>query len=398
MTPGLTTGGRVHGMYDRRLVFIAACLGMLVFGVVLTTLGSVLPSLIARFGLDNSHAGGLLALMGLGVTAGSVIFGPVVDRYGYKEMLTGCMALILVGVEAIAFAPTRTLLLPAILLTGFAGGIVSGSVQALVADLGEHGKNARIATIGVFFGSGALLVPLLLGLLLKSFSYTAIVASIGTLIALPVAYCWIIRFPQPKQPQGVSLEGAMGLLRDPTLLLLGVLLFLESGVELTAGGWTATFVHETLEIPAEQSLFFLTLYWSGMTAMRVVLSVLLRRIAAAPILFASIGVAMIAACLLIAARSALVAAIGSTLLGIGFAGVFPVVLGLVGDRYAALTGTAFGLVIAMALVGGTVFPWLTGVLADVIGLRAALGMIPTALIAIAVLFAAARRGLATPAA
>jgi fucose permease len=70
----------------------------------------------------------------------------------------------------------------------------------------------------------------------------------------------------------------------------------------------------------------------------------------------------------------------------------------VGDRYAALTGTAFGLVIAMALVGGTVFPWLTGVLADVIGLRAALGMIPTALIAIAVLFAAARRGLATPAA
>ena len=44
-------------VYRHSLVFAAACLGMLLFGVTLTTLGSVLPPLIDRHGLDRSSAG-----------------------------------------------------------------------------------------------------------------------------------------------------------------------------------------------------------------------------------------------------------------------------------------------------------------------------------------------------
>jgi fucose permease len=380
-------------MYNRRLVFAAACLGMLVFGIVLTALGSVLPSLIARFGLDNAAAGVLLALMSLGILAGSLVFGPIVDRYGYKELLTACMVLILAGVEGLAFAPSRMLLVPAILLTGFAGGVVSGSVQALVADIGDTGKGARIALIGVFFGIGALTVPLLLGLLLSVVSYSTVMAVIGALIVLPALYCAAIRFPKPKQPQGVTFAGALRLLRDPTLLLLGLMLFLESGVELTAGGWTATYAQEALGLPADQSLFFLSLYWAGLTAMRLVLGWLLTHAAPAPVLYTSLATALAAALLVIAATSPVALAIGCTVLGIGFAAVFPTVLGLVGERYAALSGTAFGLVIAIALAGGTTLPWLTGVLSDKVGLRAAFGVIPAGLIASALVFLAARKGL-----
>src|SRR5262245_54251665 len=42
---------------DPRRVFAAACLGMLLFGVTLTTLGAVLPPLIARYGLEKADAG-----------------------------------------------------------------------------------------------------------------------------------------------------------------------------------------------------------------------------------------------------------------------------------------------------------------------------------------------------
>jgi MFS transporter, FHS family, glucose/mannose:H+ symporter len=97
-------------MYNRRLVFIAACLGMLVFGIVLTTLGSILPSLIERFGMDKSSAGSLFFLMSMGILAGSVVFGPIADRYGYKALLLGSLALILVGLEVIAFAPSLGML------------------------------------------------------------------------------------------------------------------------------------------------------------------------------------------------------------------------------------------------------------------------------------------------
>jgi hypothetical protein len=43
------------------------------------------------------------------------------------------------------------------------------------------------------------------------------------------------------------------------------------------------------------------------------------------------------------------AATGVSLLGCGLAATFPVVLGFVGDRYAQLAGTAFSVVIVMAL-------------------------------------------------
>ena len=39
-------------MTNRRTLFAIACLGMLSFGIVLTTLGAVLPSVIERFGID----------------------------------------------------------------------------------------------------------------------------------------------------------------------------------------------------------------------------------------------------------------------------------------------------------------------------------------------------------
>jgi len=35
-------------MYNRRLVFWAACLGMLMFGIVMTTLGAILPSVLDK--------------------------------------------------------------------------------------------------------------------------------------------------------------------------------------------------------------------------------------------------------------------------------------------------------------------------------------------------------------
>ena len=44
-------------MQNRNLVFSAACLGMLLFGITLTTLGSILPELIPQYGMSRARAG-----------------------------------------------------------------------------------------------------------------------------------------------------------------------------------------------------------------------------------------------------------------------------------------------------------------------------------------------------
>ena len=67
-----------------------------------------------------------------------------------------------------------------------------------------------------------------------------------------------------------------------------------------------------------------------------------------------------------------VAAIALTLVGIGTAATYPVVLGLLGGRYKSMSGTAFGIAIAIALAGSTVFNMLVG--------SSLLGMLPVAMI------------------
>src|SRR5688572_29587429 len=88
--------------YSRSTVFTIACMGMLVFGIVLTTLGSILPEVIIRFDVDKAAAGALFLSLSFGILLGSLLFGPTVDRAGYKLPVAVALVLVVIGLECIA--------------------------------------------------------------------------------------------------------------------------------------------------------------------------------------------------------------------------------------------------------------------------------------------------------
>ena len=79
-------------------------------------------------------------------------------------------ALIVVGLEGIAYASSLMLLRLAIIFIGFGGGIVNGGTNALVADISSEGKGASLNLLGVFFGIGAVGVPFVLATMSGRFS------------------------------------------------------------------------------------------------------------------------------------------------------------------------------------------------------------------------------------
>jgi fucose permease len=353
---------------------------MATFGIALTTLGASLPGVMSRFDIDKARAGSLLSLLSFGVLAGSLVFGPIVDRRGYKSLLIFAFATIIIGLEATAFARSVELLSAAVLLIGFSGGLLNGAVNALVADVSAEQRAATLTFVGAFFGVGAAGVPLALSTFSGAWSHASILAAIAPVIVLPLVLTALETFPPSKQPHGFPVADARRLLRDPTLLLMGVVLFLQSGVETTVGGWITTFVAEVLHVGARRGSLYLSAFWFGLLLARLTLGVVLRHTSAMRVLFVSIAISLASALLLVSSQSVTAAAVGVFALGCGFAATFPVVFGFVGDRYADLSGTALSLVMSMALLGGMSLPYIAGVVGGGRGMRAALLVVPICLL------------------
>jgi MFS transporter, FHS family, glucose/mannose:H+ symporter len=381
-------------MGSRRIVFAASCAGMLLFGIVMISLGSVLPALTSKFVLDEVAAGSLASLLPFGILAGSVVFGPIVDGYGYKTLLIACTLLVFVSLEGIALTTSFAVLQASVFVIGFGGGVLNGATNALVSDISSDGRGAGLSFLGAFFGIGALGMPLILGLLSKHFSQGSILAIIGAFVFLFSLFFATVRFPVPKQPQGFPLARGVSLLKDATLLLFGCILFFESGMEGVVNNWTTTFLQHNGTASSEGALFALSCQVGGLAVARLILSRVLKRFSMWSVLFTGTAIIGAGVLLLMWGGGYPTAIIGLVLMGIGFAPVFPLVLGAVGDVYAALSGTAFSIALVIALIGNMGLNYLVGLVAHHHGIRQFPGLVLASLFLMVVLLLVTKRRLA----
>ena len=353
--------------YRHREVFAAACIGMLLFGIVMISIGSILPSLSTRYLLDGAATGGLASLLPLGILAGSIVFGPVVDRFGYRQLLIISAVLIMLGLQGIAHAPTIWWLYPSVLVIGFAGGAINGGVNALVSDISFENKGAQLSLLGMFFGLGALGMPSLLNLLSKTYSYSTILSGVGFAVMVPIVYFSLISFPAPKQAQGFPIRDGLKLLRNPIILLIGAYLFFQSGVEGLASTWTTTFMESGAGYGTRQALFGLIAFEAGMTSTRFLFGFLLRKTSMAGTLATTLVTALAASLMLVISTDYAFTLAGFFLLGVGFAAGFPVMLAYTGELFPALSGTAFSIVLVIGLLGNVAMNYTMGYLTDIVG-------------------------------
>lgn len=359
----------MSGTYNRQLVFWSACLGMLLFGIALLTLGAILPDLRLRHSLSAVEAGTLFSILPIGVIAGSLLFGPVCDRYGYRVLLATSAVLMFAGLEGLAFTHTSWILTLSVFLTGMGGGAINGATNAVVSDISTTGKGADLSLLGVFFGVGALGMPLLLSVLRKSLDFEAIVAATGFLALAAAILFLFVRFPPAKQAEGISFRQIGMMFKDLTLLLIAFFLFFQSAFEGLINNWTTTYLIERVAAPQSAALMGLSAYVAGMTLTRLLIGSLFRKVPEKGLLYVSFAVTLAALVLFRLSGSVVPAAIGLFLLGVGIAAAFPTMLGFVGNRYPHLSGTAFSFVLVIALLGNMLVNYSMGLVAENYGIR-----------------------------
>lgn len=388
-------------MYSKNLVFGAACLGMLLFGIVFLSLGSANNMLAERFGLDDRAIGTLTALLPFGILIGSLVFGPVVDRFGYRWMLVGASLLVGAALNGMAFADSVRAAQLWVFCIGLGGGVLNGSTNALTADVSEGERGAKLSLLGVFFGIGAILMPIAIASLSHKFAMERIVASVGALAMLPVAYCLAIRFPPPKlRVERFSLKRTFAMLGDGPLLFACLALAVQSGMEGMSNDWMTRFLRKGLlgdaadgERWAQVGLVALT---GAMTVTRLGLAGALHWLSSRTVLLLSLVIAAIGAVVMLSTSTFVAAIFGIVAIGIGLSAGFPVVLGYVGDRYPQQSGTAFSTIFVIALLGNMGINKSFGLVAHEHGVRqypiAMLGLLATSAVLLHIVFTLFHRG------
>jgi FHS family glucose/mannose:H+ symporter-like MFS transporter len=355
-------------MYSKRIVFWSACLGMLLFGIALITLGSIAPDLRQKLSLDDIAAGTMFSILPFGILAGSLLFGPIADRYGYKILVFMACILLSAGFEGVALTSSTGLLKVSIFLIGLGGGVLNGATNALVSDISGNDKTANISLLGVFFGVGALGMPLVLGILGENFRFEKFVAAVGILSLLTAILFAVIKLPHAKITQQSPFSCILSFFKDKVLIIIAIYLFFQSSFEGLMNNWTTTYLTDHLMFTQGEALYGLSLFVAGMVIMRLLTGTILRNIPVRRILSASffltiLGLASIKSGIFVA-----VALTGFMLVGAGLASGFPIMLGFVGRRYEKLSGTAFSFVLTIALLGNMLINFGMGVVSEKAGI------------------------------
>jgi len=345
---------------------------MLLFGVAIISLGSILPLVIEKFDLSKIQAGSLASILPAGILVGSLVFGPIVDRYSYRNLLIICTILIILGVEGVAFSTGLFSLQASFLLIGLGGGVLNGGTNALVADISDENlekRSANLSLLGVFYGIGALGMPALIAVLSSTFSFEKILQFTGLIILLPAIYFAVISYPAAKQKQGIPIKAGLAMIKDKHLVMLGLFLFFESAFEGIISNWTTTFLINKNTIESTDALLILSIYILSLTLTRLVLSSLLQKTSPINVLLVSIGIIFIGMLFLLISNSWIMFILCFIILGIGTASGFPIILGYVGELYKDLLGTAFSLIFFIALIGNTFMNYQMGIIAEKFGIN-----------------------------
>lgn len=355
-------------MNNKTIAFVANFTGIFLFGISMVIIGSILPVLKVRFGMTDIEAGGLFSVLPIGLLIGSVSFGPIVDRFGYRGVLSVASLFLAMGFMGIAYSPTVSLLSLCIFFFGMGGGAINGGTSALVSDLSEgRAKIINLNWLGLFYGVGAFSMPFALSRVSDD-SLIVVLLIAAVLSILSALGFLIIKYPISVEKEKVSIRLIPQFIKNKLFMTIAFYLFFQSAFEAMVNNWSVSYFIDALGTEQNKALVALSYSVLGLIAMRLLIGSVFKKMNHHKIIALSLALLAMGTLVLIV-RISVINSLGMILLGAGLASGFPVMLGLVGEMFKEISGTAFSFAMLIALTGNTIINYLIGVLTNTYGMR-----------------------------
>ncbi|MEV5410033.1 MFS transporter [Thermopolyspora sp. NPDC052614] len=356
----------------------------IITGVGAAATGVLLPAQIRDYGVDMATIGTTFFAFSAGFMLAGSTAGPVIHRFGIRAALVIGGGVYVAACLYTALRPPFLAFVAVQVVVGHGMGTLESALNTFLAGLPN--STTLLNRLHAFFGVGALIGPLLATWIL-GFAPWTMVSLVLAVATVPVLVAFVLTLParpapaaeaapdrtpeaapKPGEKGGGSLLGAVA--REPAVLLGAAFLAVYVGTEISVGNWAFTFLTEERELTDRFAGYIVSGYWLGLTAGRFLISPLATRLGLTPIgmTFLCLFGVTTAALLTWVFPGTIMAAASLTLFGFFLGPLFPTTMAVAPQLASpALVPTTIGLLNGVSVIGGAVFPWLVGAIAEGIG-------------------------------
>ena len=367
--PSVPAGSNAEGRAAGPLLRLRA-LGYLSFALIGWS-GLLVPVLIRSiehdFAQTDAGLGVFYFVSAVAWASGGALGGLSTERLGRRVTLPLAAAMLGIGLAGLALAPSWLVFLIAGVPLGLGAGAIDGGVNGLFLDL-HPGQGGPLNMLHLFFSIGALVAPLVVGVLVGSGAAWVVIPAGTAVVAVVIAWGFRASAIPSGRRDGGS-EHATRLLGPGVsaipLVLLGVALACYVAAEIGTSSWLVRFLETA---PLTVAAASLSLFWAGLAAGRLIASRTADRFD--PVIFTI-------ACALVAG----VAGIGAVLVpsiplsialfalaGLAQGPIYPMIMTLGGLLYPGRSSAVSGLLTAAAVAGSTVYPPVIGFISVTAGI------------------------------
>lgn len=358
----------------KKFVWIA-CLIYCLNGFGHIIIGTVLEPMVQSYGINYGDGGQLIMNQFLGFLLG-VLVAPIIVN-GIGRRLTIFIALLCFAISQFVFSalPNWNVLLFTAPIGGAGIGIAETVVAALIIGHLKEKKATILVLVEVFFGVGALVIPVISAFLIMtgvwnaSFTFVAVITTVATFTWLFLPFGEIDSILK-KQPKVLTQDGKkprrMRYSRKqiPIVATGAFFFFMYVGTEMMLPNYLPTILGKTTDLAASSLALSITVFWAAMTVGRLSMAFIIDKIGYSK-LFIICCIGQFFSLLLFAnSSSAIFSFISIFLTGLLMGGIFSIGLLLVNETSLGLEEWTTSLLVAMGGLGGALLPKFAGELID----------------------------------
>lgn len=346
------------------MIQIVALLSVFGLGIAFSVIGAQKLALVKQLRITDAQFGKLISALMFTSIFVVLVFGPLVDMFGYRPIAIAGFLLGALAVFMLVSSKSYGMAILSCILLGV-GAMCLNLGNTLIPMVLFAGNPAAASNFGnVFFGIGAFITPFLVGMLLHRLGYKATGVLITVILLAPVVIAALASYPEVQKTGltfGQAFATAFGLLANPAIVVAALALFCYVGLEVSMGGWISTYAANQ-GFDARGASMVLSSFWIGLMIARLIASTVVTSANQIHILTVLSVAAVILIGLMIAVKSKAPAALLVFVTGLCFGPIFPTVVGATFAKIdPGLYGSAFGIIFAVGLLGGSTLPAAIGI-------------------------------------